>query len=36
KSPTAEAVFKDVTAKNGAGGDFIIESCGTGGGSANL
>ncbi|CAM9951516.1 unnamed protein product [Choristocarpus tenellus] len=35
RSPSAEAVFKDVTAKNGAQDEFYIESCGTGGGSSN-
>lgn len=33
RSPTAEAVFKQVTSKAGAAGKFDIESCGTGGGS---
>lgn len=33
RSPTAEAVFKQVTSKAGAAEKFDIESCGTGGGS---
>lgn len=33
RSPTAEAVFKQVTSKAGADDKFDIESCGTGGGS---
>lgn len=33
RSPTAEAVFKQVTEKAGAADDFDIDSCGTGGGS---
>lgn len=33
RSPTAEAVFKQVTSKAGASDKFDIESCGTGGGS---
>lgn len=34
-SPTAEAVFKQVTSKAGAAEKFDIDSCGTGGGSPN-
>ena len=34
-SPTAEAVFKQVTSKAGRADKFDIESCGTGGGSPN-
>ncbi|CAM9196523.1 unnamed protein product [Pylaiella littoralis] len=33
RSPTAEAVFKQVTSKAGATDKFDIESCGTGGGN---
>lgn len=33
RSPTAEAVFKQVTSKAGDADKFDIESCGTGGGS---
>ena len=33
RSPTAEAVFTDVVKKAGVEGDFVIDSCGTGGGS---
>lgn len=33
RSPTAEAVFKQVTSKAGDADKFDIESCGTGGGN---
>jgi len=33
RSPTAEAVFRMVTEKNGRSSDFDIDSCGTGGGN---
>lgn len=33
RSPTAEAVFTDVVKKAGVEGEFVIDSCGTGGGS---
>ncbi|PSC72725.1 tyrosine phosphatase [Micractinium conductrix] len=35
RSPSAEAVFKDVVEKAGVSGQFEIDSCGTGGGSSN-
>eukprot|EP00904_Undaria_pinnatifida_P000584 jgi/Undpi1/10526/HiC_scaffold_29.g12976.m1 len=35
RSPTAEAVFKQVTSKAGRSDQFDIDSCGTGGGSPN-
>lgn len=33
RSPTAEAVFKDVVNKAGVSDSFSIDSCGTGGGN---
>jgi hypothetical protein len=33
RSPTAEAVFTDVVKKAGVQNQFLIDSCGTGGGS---
>lgn len=35
RSPSAEAVFKNVVDKAGLAGEFEIDSCGTGGGSSN-
>lgn len=35
RSPSAEAVFKNVVEQAGLAGDFEIDSCGTGGGSSN-
>ncbi|KAL4853458.1 putative low molecular weight protein-tyrosine-phosphatase [Chlorella vulgaris] len=35
RSPSAEAVFKDVVARAGVADQFVIDSCGTGGGSSN-
>ena len=34
RSPTAEAVFRSVVEREDRGGDFLVDSCGTGGGSA--
>lgn len=33
RSPTAEAVFHDVVSKAGVADNFVIDSCGTGGGN---
>jgi len=35
RSPTAEAVFQSVIDKQGISSNFIVDSCGTGGGSNN-
>ena len=35
RSPSAEAVFKDVVKKAGLSSSFHIDSCGTGGGNEN-
>ena len=35
RSPTAEAVFRSVVEREDRGGDFLVDSCGTGGGSAD-
>ena len=33
RSPTAEAVFKKVVDRSGVADEFVIDSCGTGGGN---
>ena len=35
RSPTAEAVFSSVVEREGYAGDFLVDSCGTGGGSSD-
>ena len=35
RSPAAEAVFRDLVQKQGCADEFVIDSCGTGGGSKN-